>query len=116
SSTYRPARHGTFYGPVSPSSPSGGNSVATGPRRPRFYATALAVGFLLGGFLQALMVRILSNSPAKTFFTYSLHGQLGPVSIDLLVLSFALGPLGVNVSILSVLGVVVAYAVAKSLF
>jgi len=91
-------------------------TVRSGPRRPRFYATVLATGFLLGGFLQALMVRILPDSPAKTFFTYAVKGKLGPVSIDLLVLDFTIGPVGVNVSILSVLGVVVAYAVAKSLF
>lgn len=88
----------------------------TMPRRPRFYLGVLAGGFLAGGFLNALLVRFLPDSAAKGVFTYSLAGSIGPVSLDLLVVSFTLGPVGINVSLLSLVGVVLAYLIARSLF
>jgi hypothetical protein len=36
--------------------------------------------------------------------------------VDLLVLSFTLGPVGFNVSLMSLVGVLIAYLVARSLF
>ncbi len=36
--------------------------------------------------------------------------------MDLLVVNFTLGPVGVHVSILSLLGVLLAYIMARSLF
>ena len=86
------------------------------PKRHRFYLTVLIVGFMLGGFLAALLERFLPPSAARTFFTYSVTPTVGPVSADLLVVSFTLGPVGLDVSIMSVLGVVIAYYAAKSLF
>ena len=88
----------------------------TGPRRPRFYVAVLAAGFLLGGFLNAFLRVVLPDSPTKTFFTYSVRGELGPVPINLLVVHFTLGPMGVDISLLSVVGVALAYLVARSLF
>lgn len=86
------------------------------PKRHRFHLGMLVAGFLLGGFLSALLQRFLPDSAARTFFTYSVTPTIGPVSADLLVVSFTLGPIGVNVSIMSVIGVVIAYYAAKSLF
>ncbi len=90
--------------------------MAGGPKRPRFYLGVLVAGFFLGGFLSALLQRFLPESAARTFFTYAATPSLGPVSADLLVVSFTLGPVGLDVSIMSVLGVVLAYYAAKSLF
>jgi hypothetical protein len=90
--------------------------MAAGPRRPRFYALVLTVGFLLGGFLQVFLTRILPESPARSFFTTAARGEFGPVKVDLMVIDFTLGPLGVEISLLSVVGVVLAYLVARSLF
>ena len=86
------------------------------PRRPRFYLGVLAAGFLAGGFLNALLERFLPDSAAKAVFTYSLTGSAGPVSVDLLVISFTLGPVGIHVSLLSLVGVLLAYLIARSLF
>jgi hypothetical protein len=36
--------------------------------------------------------------------------------MDLLVISFTLGPIGLHVSLLSMIGVLVAYLIARSLF
>ena len=88
----------------------------SGPRRPRFYLASLVVGFLLGGFLQAFLSRALPESATRTFFTTAARGEFGPVTLNLLVVDFTLGPVGVEISLLSVLGVLIAYLVARSLF
>lgn len=90
--------------------------MAGGPRRPAFYLGVLASGFVVGGFLTALLERFLPDSVAKAVFTYTVSPSVGPVSLDLLVINLTLGPLGIHVSILSLLGVVLAYLVARSLF
>ncbi len=89
--------------------------MATGPRRPRFYLAVLTTGFLLGGFLSSLLAKFLPESPARTFFTWAVAPRVGPVEVDLLVVSFTVG-FAVNVSLLSLIGVVVAYYAARSLF
>jgi hypothetical protein len=87
-----------------------------GPRRPLFYISVLAVGFVLGGLLQAFLRRFLPQGPAKEVFTWSVTPTIGPIHMDLLVMSITLGPVGLDVSLLAVVGVVVAYLVARSLF
>jgi len=90
--------------------------MATGPRRPGFYLAVLLAGFVTGGFLSALLRRFLPESVARDFFTTAASPSLGPVSVDLLVLSFTLGPVAFNVSLMSLVGVMIAYLVARSLF
>jgi uncharacterized protein DUF4321 len=88
----------------------------TGPRRPGFYIGVLIAGFLVGGFLTAFFRRWLPESAAREFFTTSATPVFGPVSMDLLVVNFTLGPVGLHVSLLSLIGVLVAYLIARSLF
>lgn len=88
----------------------------TGPKRPGFYLGVLAAGFVVGAFLNGLLSAFLPDSAAKAFFTYTVTPTLGPVTINLLVVTFTLGPLGLHVSLLSLVGVVLAYLVARSLF
>jgi hypothetical protein len=90
--------------------------VASGPRRPRFYLAVLAAGFVTGGLFTALLERFLPESPARAFFTTAVTPTFGPVSVDLLVLSFTLGPIGLHVTIMSLIGVALAYYAARSLF
>ena len=87
-----------------------------GPRRPRFYLIVLLIGFLVGGYLNAFIKSVLPDSPTKTFFTYAVAPEFGPVPVNLLVIHFTIGPVGLELSLLSLLGVVLAYLVAKSLF
>lgn len=87
-----------------------------GPRRPRFYLFVLIVGFLVGGYLNSFLRAMLPDSPTKTFFTYSVSAELGPVPVNLLVVHFTIGPMGVELSLLSLVGVALAYLVARSLF
>ncbi len=90
--------------------------MASGPRRPMFHLGVLIAGFILGGYLNALVVAVMPDSVARQFFTFSASPSVGPVSLDLLVFSFTLGPVAVNVSPLAILGVLVAYLLARSLF
>ena len=90
--------------------------MARGPRRPLFYLGVLAAGFVLGGLLHALLRRFLPQGTAKEFFTTSVTPTFGPVHVDLLVVSITLGPIGLDVSLLAVVGVAIAYFVARSLF
>jgi hypothetical protein len=90
--------------------------MASGPHRPGFYFGVLVTGFIAGGFLTAFLRQWLPDSAAKTFFTTTASPTFGPVSIDLLVVNFTLGPLGLHVSLLSLVGVLVAYLIARSLF
>ena len=39
-----------------------------------------------------------------------------PVTLDLVILKFSLGPVALDVSLLSLLGVLIAYLIARSLF
>jgi hypothetical protein len=90
--------------------------MATGPRRPGFYFGVLIAGFLVGGFLTAFFRRWLPESAARDFFTTSATPVFGPISADLLVVNFTLGPVGLHVSLLSLIGVLLAYLIARSLF
>ena len=90
--------------------------MGSGPRRPGFYLGVLLAGFIVGGFLGALLRQYLPESVARDFFTTAVTPTVGPVSVDLLVLSFTLGPVGFNVSLMSLVGVLIAYLVARSLF
>jgi hypothetical protein len=86
------------------------------PRRPLFYTAVLATGFALGGFLSAFFERVLPKGAPREVLTFSVTPTFGPVSLDLLVVSLTVGPIGLHVSLLSVVGVVLAYLLARSLF
>ena len=90
--------------------------MASGPSRPGFYLGVLVAGFIVGGFLTALIRAVVPDSVAKTVFTATWSPSIGPVSIDLLVINLTLGPLGLHVSLLALVGVLVAYLIARSLF
>jgi hypothetical protein len=90
--------------------------MASGPHRPGFYLGVLVAGFIAGGALTALLRQTLPDSAARTFFTTTWDAQFGPISADLLVISFTLGPIGLHVSLLSLIAVVLAYLIARSLF
>ena len=90
--------------------------MASGPRRPGFYLGVLLTGFILGGFLAAFLRRWLPDGAPKEIFTSAWTPTFGPVSADLLGLNFTLGPIGLHVTVLSFLGVLIAYLIARSLF
>lgn len=84
--------------------------------RPVFHVVVLAIGFVVGGVLTQVCRRFLPPGAVKEFLTTGLTPSFGPLTIDLLILKFSLGPVLIDVSLLSLLGVVVAYLIARSLF
>ena len=90
--------------------------MANVPRRPRFYFGLLTVGFILGGFLHAFLVRVLPDGAPKQVLTFAVAPRFGPFSLDLLVMSVTIGPIILTVSVMAVVGVILAYLLARSLF
>ncbi|HVS59366.1 MAG TPA: DUF4321 domain-containing protein [Gemmatimonadaceae bacterium] len=81
-----------------------------------FHVLVLASGFIVGGVLQQVGRKFLPPGAAKEFFTTGVTPSLGPMPVDLVILKFALGPIALDVSLLSLLGVLVAYLIARSIF
>jgi hypothetical protein len=83
-----------------------------------FFVMILAIGFVIGGLIQNAARAALPAGSVKQFLTeYGIvHPGIGPLKVDLVLLNFQLGPLGLDVSLISVLGVLLAYVIARSLF
>jgi hypothetical protein len=76
----------------------------------------LSVGFVVGGFMTHFSRRFLPTGAVKEFLTTGVTPQLGPLNIDLVILNLTLGPIALDVSLLSLVGVLIAYLIGKSLF
>lgn len=85
-------------------------------RRPLFHAVVLSIGFVVGGFLTMLARKFLPVGAVKEFLTSGLEPSVGPLQVDLIILKFALGPVALDVTFLSLVGVLIAYLIARSLF
>jgi len=84
--------------------------------RPVFHAIVLAIGFIVGGVLQQVARIAVPAGAAKQFLTAGVTPTFGPLEIDLVLVKFTLGPVLLDVSLLSLVGVLVAYLIARSLF
>ncbi len=92
--------------------------MARGPskHRPVFHVMVLASGFVAGGLLTQVARRFLPAGAVKEFLTTGLTPSVGPLPIDLLILKVTIGPVALDVSLLSLVGVLIAYLIARSLF
>ncbi|AMW05072.1 DUF4321 domain-containing protein [Gemmatimonas sp.] len=92
--------------------------MAKGPskHRPVFHLLVLASGFVSGGLLTQVARRFLPAGAVKEFLTTGVTPAVGPLPVDLIILKFAVGPVALDVSLLSLLGVLIAYLIARSLF
>lgn len=84
--------------------------------RPMFHVVVLSLGFIVGGFMTMFCRRFLPVGAVKEFLTTGVTPSLGPLKIDLVIMSLSLGPVALDVSLLSLLGVLIAYLIARSLF
>ena len=82
----------------------------------RFYSLTLIIGFVVGGALTQAARQFLPPGAAKEFFTTGVTPSVGPLALDLVIIKLALGPIALDVSLLALLGVLIAYLVARSLF
>jgi hypothetical protein len=91
-------------------------STGSSRHRPGFHALVLAIGFIAGGAIQQTARILFPAGAAKEFLTAGVTATVGPLNIDLILVKFAVGPVAIDVSLLSLVGVVVAYLIARSLF
>ncbi len=84
--------------------------------RPGFHAIVLSIGFVVGGAFTEIARRWLPAGAVKEFLTTGVTPSIGPLPIDLVIIKFSVGPVALDVSLLSLVGVFVAYLIARSLF
>lgn len=83
--------------------------------RPGFHALVLTIGFVVGSVIQQAARILFPPGAAKQFLTAGVTPSLGPLPVDLGLVKFSFG-IALDVSLLSLVGVLVAYLIARSLF
>ncbi len=83
--------------------------------RPGFHALILGIGFIVGAVFQQAARILFPPGAAKQFLTAGITPSFGPLPIDLGLIKFSFG-FAIDVSLLSLVGVLVAYLIARSLF
>jgi hypothetical protein len=83
--------------------------------RPGFHAVVLGIGFIVGAVFQQAARILFPAGAAKQFLTAGITPSFGPLQIDLGLIKFSFG-FAIDVSLLSLVGVLVAYLIARSLF
>ena len=84
--------------------------------RPGFHAVVLTIGLIVGGFLTQFARMWLPGGAVKEFLTTGVTPSIGPLTINLIIVTIGLGPIALDVSLLSLVGVLIAYLFARSLF
>ena len=74
----------------------------------------LVLGFFLGGLFTRLSEMFLPDSAARTFLTTSVAASAGPFSMDLVALAFTIGPLVINLNVLTLVGIFLVALIARS--
>lgn len=88
-----------------------------GPRRaiPRM-VWAVIVGLFLGALFTKIAVVFMPDSAAREFLTTAVSASLGPLSLDLIAIAFVIGPLTINLNVLSLVGILIVALVMRSWF
>ena len=84
--------------------------------RPGYHAAVLAAGFVTGGLLNAAARKWLPAGAVREFLTTGVTPSLGHIDLDLVIFVVGVGPFTMDVSLLSLVGVLIAYLIARSLF
>lgn len=84
-------------------------------RRSARVAGVVVGGLVVGGLLTEILGWLLPPSAAREFFVTTVAASLGPLSVDLLVVAFTLGPFILRVNLLSVVGILLVAWFARSL-
>ena len=74
----------------------------------------LIFGLFLGGLFTKLSETFLPESAARDFLTISVKAGVGPFSIDLVAVALTLGPLVVQLNVLTLVGVGIVAFIARS--
>jgi hypothetical protein len=88
-----------------------------GPKRviPRMF-WAVIVGVFLGALFTKMAVVFMPDSAAREFLTTSVSASLGPLCLDLIAIAFVIGPLTLNLNVLSLVGILLVALVMRSWF
>jgi len=84
--------------------------------RPGYHLAVLSAGFVAGGLLNAAARKWLPTGAVKEFLTTGVTPSIGHLDLDLVIFTFGIGPVAMDVSLLSLVGVLIAYLIARSLF
>jgi hypothetical protein len=84
--------------------------------RPGFYFAVLGIGFVVGWLLQEAGRKFLPAGAVKEFLTMGVTPSVGAFTLNLGIITFAIGPVALDVSLMSLVGVIAAYLIARSLF
>lgn len=76
----------------------------------------LASGFVVGGLFTQMARQWLPASNVKEFLTTGVSFSIGPLPLDLVILKFTTPGIAFDFSLMALLGVLVAYLIARSLF
>ncbi len=77
-------------------------------------AWTLILGLFLGGLLSWLSELFLPDSAARDFLTTSVAAAAGPVHLDLVAVAVTLGPLVLNLNVLTLVGIGLVAIIARS--
>ena len=75
---------------------------------------ALAVGMFLGGLLTKLAENFLPESAARSFLTSSVSSMIGPFYVDLVAVTFTLGPISFVLNVLTLVGIIIVWVILRS--
>lgn len=77
-------------------------------------ALGIVVGLFLGALFSRLAVLFMPESAARDFLTTAISASLGPLAIDLIAFALVIGPLTVNLNVLSLVGILLVALVVRS--
>lgn len=75
---------------------------------------AVILGLFLGGLFTKLAEIFLPESAARTFLTTSASASVGPFFLDLVSVSFTVGPVSFALNVLTLVGIALAGFAARS--
>lgn len=74
----------------------------------------LAIGMFLGGLLTRLAESFLPASAAKSFLTSSVTSMIGPFHVDLVAMTFTIGPISFVLNVLTLVGIIIVAVIVRS--
>ncbi|MEN8373846.1 MAG: hypothetical protein ABFS34_00190 [Gemmatimonadota bacterium] len=92
----------------------GGSAIAPRRMAGRRAFWVIVAGLVVGALLTRVVVLFMPESATRTLLTTSASASLGPLGVDVGAIALVLGPLTLNVNLLSLVGVLGAALVARS--
>ena len=75
---------------------------------------AVVIGLFLGALFTKLAIRYLPDSAGREFLTTTASASLGPLGVDLVAVAFVIGPLVLNLNVLSLVGILIVALIMRS--